>query len=333
VTDIAQHHGTAALTLEEIETTRQRLGDQIVETPVHRWRGPEISALMGHETQVMLKLELFQYAGSFKVRGALNNIMQLTNAQLERGVTAVSSGNHAVATSYAAKTLGTNAKVVMMRGASAYRMALCESHGAQLVVADNVHEAFERVAEFENAEGRYFVHPFEGRTTALGSATLGMELCRQLPDLDAVIISIGGGGLCGGMSSAIKLLSPGTKVYGVEPKGADSMHRSFAAGTPMAIEKGATIADSLNAPHAAPFTFELCRQNVDDLVRVSDNDIRRAMRLMFREMKLAVEPAAAAATAALCGPLAERLRGQKIGVLVCGTNTDVRTLANHLEES
>ncbi|MBW8296052.1 threonine/serine dehydratase [Sphingopyxis sp.] len=322
----------AKLSLDEIEATRQRLGDHIIETPVYRWQGPEISALVGQDTQVMLKLELLQYAGSFKVRGALNNIMQLSGAQRKRGVTAVSSGNHAVATSYAAKTLSTNAKVVMMRGASTFRMALCKSHGAELVIADNVHQAFERVAEFERDEGRYFVHPFEGRTTALGSATLGMELCQQVRDLDAVIISIGGGGLCGGMSSAIKLLSPSTKIYGVEPDGADSMHRSFAAGRAMPIEQGATIADSLNAPYAAPFTFSLCQQNVDTLIKVSDADIRRTMRLMFREMKLAVEPAAAAAAAALCGPLAEPLRGQKVGVLVCGTNTDIETLAAHLRE-
>lgn len=321
------------LTASEIEETRARLDGHIAETPVHRWRGPDLEAILGDRTQAILKLELFQLAGSFKLRGALNNIMQLSPEELARGVTAVSSGNHAVATSYAARLMGTPAKVVMMRGANPFRMAQCRKHGAELIVADNVTQAFEIANEIQDKEGRYFVHPFEGRRTALGSATLGLEFCRQAPGLDAVIIAIGGGGLCGGMSAATKIFSPGTRVYGVEPEGSDAMHRSFAAGAVASTVSPSTIADSLNAPYSATFTLGLCRDNVDALVKVSDGEMRAAMRLLFEEMKLAVEPAAAAATAALLGPLRAELEGKRVGILVCGTNTDIDTLATHLRES
>jgi len=140
-----------------------------------------------------------------------------------------------------------------------------------------------------------------------------------------VIIPIGGGGLCGGMAAAIKQIKPSCQVFGVEPEGADSMARSFRAGTPQSIDKVRTIADSLGAPYALPYSFELCHHFVDDLVLIDDEAMRRAMGLLFSSMKLAVEPAGAAATAALCGPLRERLRGQRVGVIVCGANIDLET--------
>jgi threonine dehydratase len=151
---------------------------------------------------------------------------------------------------------------------------------------------------------------------------VGLELARQVPALDAVIVPIGGGGLCAGVSCAIKALQPGCRVYGVEPEGADTMHRSFAAGSPQAIERVTTIADSLGAPYAQPYSFGLCRRYVDELVKIDDEAMRRAMGLLFAEMKLAVEPAGAAATAALIGPLGGRLRGKRTAVIVCGTNID-----------
>jgi threonine dehydratase len=177
------------------------------------------------------------------------------------------------------------------------------------------------------------VHPFEGRLTVLGTATLGFEFCQQLPDLDAVIIPIGGGGLCAGVATAVKWMQPDCQVFGVEPEGADSMHRSFAAGKPVAIDKVRTIADSLGAPYATPYTFALCQRYVDELVLISDEDMRRAMALIFRGVKLAVEPAGAAATAALSGPLRERLRGKRVGVIVCGTNIDAASFAKLVESA
>jgi len=142
-----------------------------------------------------------------------------------------------------------------------------------------------------------------------------------------VIVPIGGGGLCAGVASAVKQLSPRTQVFGVEPEGADTMHRSFRSGRPEAIDKVHTIADSLGAPHAAPYSFALCRRYVDELVLVDDDQIRAAMRLLFRAAKLAVEPAGAASTAALCGPLRIKLQGKRVGLIVCGANIDAATFA------
>ena len=150
--------------------------------------------------------------------------------------------------------------------------------------------------------------------------------------LDAVIVPIGGGGLCAGIASAIKVIWPHCAVHGVEPTGADSMRRSFEAGEPRSIERVATIADSLGAPYAAPLTFELCRRNVDALHLVTDEELRAAMRLMLREAKLAVEPAGAAAMAALLGPLRHQLRGRRVGLIVCGSNIDAARYAQLISE-
>ncbi|HET7586691.1 MAG TPA: threonine/serine dehydratase [Gammaproteobacteria bacterium] len=315
----------ATPTPDDIRAARERLGDRIRQTPVWQWRGRAIEKAVGAGTEVILKMELFQYAGTFKPRGALLNAMAMSDDARERGVTAVSAGNHAVATSFAAQALGTSAKVVMPKSANPARQALCRAYGAELVLVDDVHQAFDEVRRIESEEGRTFIHPFEGELTILGTATVGYEWCSQVENLDAVIVPIGGGGLCAGISTAVKQIQPNCQVFGVEPEGADTMHRSFAAGSPQEAGPINTIADSLAAPHAAPYSFELCRRFVDDLVKISDDDMRRAMGLLFADMKLAVEPACAAATAALCGPLRERLADKRVGVILCGTNIDMAT--------
>ena len=313
------------LPLEEIRDTRRRLGDWVTRTPVHAWRSMRIEAYLGEAAEVWLKLELLQRTGTFKPRGALSNLLDLDERTLERGVTAVSAGNHAIATAYAARTLGTSAKVVMIRTANPFRVEQCRRYGAEVVFAESVHTAFDLVREIEREEGRFFVHPFEGLRTTLGTATVGLEWCEQVPDMDAVIVPIGGGGLCAGIATAVKHLQPACQVFGVEPEGADTMHRSFAAGKAVAIERVNTIADSLAAPHAAPFSFALCHRHVDELVKITDDDMRGAMRLIFEELKFAVEPACAAATAALLGPLRERLAGRRVGVILCGSNIDLES--------
>jgi threonine dehydratase len=318
-------------TLEAVRAARQRLGDRVLVTPVRRWEDETVARAVP-EAEVWLKEELFQRTGSFKPRGALTVMLDLSPEALARGVVTVSAGNHAMATAYAARTLGVSAKVVMPRTASPFRVQKSREYGADVQLMENVHEAFARVQEIVEAEGRTFVHPFEGPLTARGTATLGLELMDQVADLDAVIVPIGGGGLCAGVAAAVKQLRPQTLVFGVEPEGADSMHRSFAAGSPQAIDAVRTIADSLGAPHAAPYSFELCRRFVDELVLVSDDELRRAMALLFASAKLAVEPAGAASTAALLGPLRERLRGREVGLIVCGANIDPASYARHLQD-
>jgi threonine dehydratase len=300
---------------------------------VRHWQDPALEAIVGAETHVCLKEELFQRTGSFKPRGALANMLDLSPDVLARGVVAVSAGNHAMAVGYAAKVLGTTAKVVMPDNANPFRVERCRRSGAEVELAEDVHRAFERVREIEAAEGRTLVHPFEGPLTAMGTATVGLELTRQVADLEAVVVPIGGGGLCAGVASAVKQAQPACQVFGVEPEGADSMKRSFAAGSPQSIDAVRTIADSLGAPYAAPYSFALCRQFVDEVVLVDDDALRRAMRLLFESAKLAVEPAGAAATAALCGPLLARLRGKRVGLIVCGANIDVATFSRHLADA
>lgn len=320
-------HMTAYPTPADFERARDAIGDSVIETPVFRWDSPEITDAVAPGTDVILKLELFQRSGTFKPRGAIVNALRLDAQQRRRGITAVSAGNHAIAAAYAARVIGTSAKVVMLAGASAVRRARCEAHGAEVVLADDAHAAFAMVEEIEREEGRTLIHPFEGEGVALGTGTLGMELQRQAGPLDAVIVPIGGGGLCAGVAAAIKQLSPDTAVYGVEPEGANTMSLSFTRGEPVTIDAVNTIADSLGAPFALPYSFGLCRRFVDDIVNVSDDALRTAMGCLFSGMKLAVEPAGAAATAALTGPLRERLAGQRVGLIVCGTNIGIADYA------
>ena len=318
-------------TVAEIQAARTALEGLIVQTPVWRWSNRDVIEQLDEKTKLFLKLELFQHTGSFKPRGALTVMRNLDSATLAKGVTAVSAGNHAIAVAFAAQLLGTTAKVVMPKTANALRVATCRAYGAEVELVEHVAMAFERVQQIQQEEDRHFVHPFEGFHTTLGTATVGLEFCAQVENLDAVIIPIGGGGLCAGMATAIKQIQPNCLVFGVEPVGADTMHRSFAAGSPQSIPSVQTIADSLGAPHAAPYSFSLCQKFVDELVLVSDDEIRHAMALLFRSMKLAVEPAGATATAALWGPLRERLRGRRVGLIVCGANIDIDTFATQVK--
>ena len=313
--------------LTDIRALQERLQTWLLYTPVTRCK--PLERHFSAATEILAKLEFLQRTGSFKARGALATVLALTPEQKARGVTAVSAGNHAIATAFAARAAETTAKVVMLRSASPIRVERCREFGAEVVLADDVHAAFDMVEEIKLREGRFFVHPFEGPEIVLGSATVGLEICQQVANFDAIVVPIGGGGLCAGISSAIKQLRPHCEVFGVEPRGADSMHRSFASGIPETLQRVTTIADSLGAPFAAPYSFGLCRDNVDDLVLVSDDELRAAMGLLFRDMKIAVEPACAASTAALCGPLRKRLEGRKVVLIMCGSNVDWRTWESH----
>ena len=316
------------LTLAEIRAARDRLGERIRRTPVMPLEGLAVEAAFVPGTQALLKLELFQYTGSFKARGALVNALALDEDQRRRGICAISAGNHAIAAAFAARSVGASAKVVMKEGANAFRVAECRRYGGDIVFEADFHAAFRRVEEIRLHEGRTLIHPFEGLGTATGTATLGLEFIEQAPDLDAVIVPVGGGGLAAGLATAIRLVKPDCRVFGVEPFGADTMYRSFVAGSPQGIEKIDTIADSLGAPYALPISFALCQASLEEVVRIQDAEMLAAMRFLFQHARLAVEPAGAAATAALLGPLRERLAGLRVGLIVCGSNIAAEAYAH-----
>jgi threonine dehydratase len=315
--------------IDEIRSLRDRLTAKTLCTPVVRCAA--IENILGKGTEVFAKLEFLQRTGTFKARGALATLQSLSADEHKNGVTAVSAGNHAIATAFAAQATGTTAKVVMTRSANPFRVAACQSYGAEIVLADDVHQAFELAHEIRDKEGRFFVHPFEGVSVALGTGTVGLEICEQIDTFDAIVIPVGGGGLIGGISNAVKQLRPDVEVIGVEPEGADSMHRSFASGKPESIEKVMTIADSLRAPFAMPYSFALARQNVDRLAMVDDLQIRKAMGLLFGSMSIAVEPACATSTAALLGPLRESLRDKRVVLIMCGSNIDWATFSQQAD--
>ncbi len=318
-----------APTIDDIIALRDSLGSTIRRTPLLRCAG--IEDALGNGTVVHGKLEFLQRTGTFKARGAFAIVNCLSAKQKKIGVTAVSAGNHAIATAFAARAAGTSAKVVMLSSANPARIDACRAFGGEVVLADDVHKAFALAEQIQEDEGRFFVHPFEGPDIATGTGMIGLEIHEQCEAFDAVVVSIGGGGLIGGVANAIKQLRPDCELIGVEPAGADSMHRSFAAGKAQAIEKVTTIADSLGAPFVTPYTYALCRRNVDHLTTVSDASIRESMGFLFRSMKLAVEPACAASTAALLGPLRERLSGRNVVLIMCGSNIDWQTFSEQAE--
>ena len=317
--------------LADIRATQALLAPHLVRTPTIAWSSPTLARLLGDQAKLFLKLELFQITGTFKARGALTWALSLSPEQRARGITAVSAGNHAIAAAFAAKAINAPAKIVVLKTANPLRLAMARDLGADIRIAEEGAEGFAIADRLVKEEGLTFIHPFDGPNVARGTGTLGAEIADDVPDLDAVVVAVGGGGLASGMARAIKLLQPNCKVYGVEPVGAPSMRRSFDQGAPVKLDRIDTIADSLAPPMSLPFSFELARAHMDDIVLVEDDAMCAAMAVLQAEAKLAVEPAAAAATAAAMGPLRDRLAGKRVCFVVCGANIDAETYGRLLE--
>ena len=314
----------SALTLDAMRDRAEDLEGDVIRTPVVGLNSPALQRALG-DARLSMKLECFQHTGTFKARGALSVMRTLDDEALARGITAASAGNHAIAAGWAAKRVGTSAKVVMQSNANPYRVELARATGAELVMKAPGAETFAEAERLVAEEGRTFVHPFEGLHTSLGTAGIALEFLQDEPDLDAIVVSVGGGGLISGIAAAVKAVRPACKVYGVEPEGANSMSQSLLAGEPVTIPKFDTIADSLAPPMALPFVHALCSAFVDDMVTVSDDQICAGMVVLQQDAKLAVEPAAGAVLAGALGPLRARLQGQKVGLVICGANIDVQT--------
>ncbi|MFZ6658064.1 threonine ammonia-lyase [Undibacterium sp. TJN19] len=317
--------------LADIQLTAARLSNQVLHTPVWHWQAGNALNKLAAGTEVWLKLELFQKTGTFKLRGALNCISPMNPAARQRGVVAVSAGNHAMAVAYAARLAGVSCKVVLPRHASPTRINACRQDGAEVILEVDMHTAFALGQRIVEKEQRTMIHPYDGPLTALGTATVGLELMQQIEQLDAVIVPIGGGGLCAGIASAVKQLAPHCAVYGVEPYGADAMYRSFQSGQAEKLKIVDSVADSLCAPYVMDYSFRVCQRFVDEIVRVTDDEICAAMVDLYHDVKLVAEPAAAVATAGLFGPLRDQLAGKRVAVIVCGSNVDPGRYAALLE--
>ena len=309
--------------LAQVRATAEKLKPYIRHTPTFHWSGATVASRLGADTELFLKLELFQRTGTFKARGAVNNVLALAPDQRARGITAISSGNHAIAAAYAARCVGADAKVVMQASANPARIRIARSLGAEILMVKDGTTGFEMVEQIVAEEGRAFIHPFEGFGVTAGTATCGLELHEALTELDAVVVAVGAGGLCSGVGTITRLLRPDCKVYGVEPAGAAVMKKSLEAGSPQRLTELSTIADSLAPPFTTDYCFAMCRRALDDVVLVTDDELAAAAAILFEHMKLAVEPAGAATTAAAFGPLADRLRGKRAALIVCGSNIDI----------
>ena len=304
------------VSLTDIHRARATIGDRLVRTPLVR------SIFLSAETgaRVYLKLELFQQTGSFKPRGVLNALESLTPDERARGVISISAGNHAQALAWAARAIGISSTIVMPITAVRAKVDATRAFGGEVIQTDG--DLLSTMQQVQRERGSTFVHPFDDPVVIAGAATLGLEIMDDVPDVDVVIAGCGGGGLLSGVSSAVKLSRPGTRVIGVEPRGADAMRQSLARGEPVRLTKLDTIADGLAAPFAGVHTLAHVKAFVDDVVLVTDDAILDAMRALMRRARILPEPAGAAATAALLGGLADVKAGERVVVVVSGGNAD-----------
>jgi threonine dehydratase len=315
-------------TLASIRAARERIADRVHRTPLLSATrlGARTGAGLAH------KCESLQKTGSFKVRGALNKLALLDDAARARGVITVSAGNHAQALAWAARDAGVQCTVVMPAAASRTKVDASRGYGAEVVLhgASSI-EAFARAHELASERSLTFVHPFDDEAIMAGQGTVGLEIVEQMPDVEDVIVPIGGGGLIAGVAVAVKELRPSARVFGVEPTGAAVMRQSLDAGRPVRPEIVKTIADGLAAPMAGDLTFDVVRRYVDDVVLVTDDEIKSAMRDILLSAKLLAEGGGAAATAAV---LADRLplRGRKVVAVLSGGNVDASVIAGILRD-
>ena len=320
----------ATLDLEDIRATARRIQPYVSRTPIFcwqdRWANDQID-----DGELHLKLEFLQKTGSFKARGAINNILTRPAAERDKGVTAASAGNHAIAVAYAGQALGVSAKVVMHRGANPARVAKCRAFGAEVVLVDDMSLSFPTMEEIASQENRSIIHPFEGIRTMQGTATVGLEIAESVAALDAVIVAVGGGGLISGVGTAIKALQPSVRVIGVEPVGAAGMSQSLKLGRPLEKVSVDTIADSMGAPLHCPESFAVCQKVVDEIVLVDDDALCQSMAVAFDGLKFTLEAAGAAVLAALAGPLKDQLTGQRVAAILCGSNIDETSWLNLVE--
>ena len=300
------------MNLADVRAARERIAKHVVVTPTVVRDG------------VGYKLEFLQHTGSFKPRGAFNAALQLSEAERSQGVVAVSGGNHGLAVAFVAKKLGIPATVVMPKTTPPFVVERAQADGAQVVLTETIAEGFARVDELAR-DGLTLLHPFDDDRVIAGQGTIGLEMLEQMPALETVVISIGGGGLLVGIASVLKQLKPGVTVIGVETKGADAMHRALEAGKPVLLDGITSIARTLGAPAVAQRTLDGVRAYVDAVVVVDDRAAVVAIVELQESLGVLVEPAASCTLAAVRLGLVPK--SEQTLLLLCGSNVRLDEVA------
>jgi threonine dehydratase len=311
------------LDLADVEAARERIAGRVHRTPL--FSATSLGALFGVELSV--KAELFQKTGSFKPRGVFNKLLQLPRSDLARGLVSISAGNHAAALAYGARAVGAEATIVMPSGALRSKIEATRSYGGEVVLTDG--DLMEECLRIQETRGSTLVHPFDDPDVIAGQGTVGLEILEDAPDVEAIVVPVGGGGLISGIAASVKLQRPEVQVIGVEPATADAMSRSLAEGRPVSIGHPVTVADGLAAPFAGEHTLRHVRRFVDRMVRVNDEAIVAALELVFQRTKLAAEPSGAAGIAALAGHL-DLGAGTRVVCVISGGNLDLGRLRDML---
>ena len=309
------------LTLDKVYHAAFVLKNVIRETDLIR--APKIN----REAEIYLKTENLQNTGSFKLRGAYYKISQLSEEEKAKGVIACSAGNHAQGVALAAQQSGIPAIICIPDGAPISKVENTKSYGARVELVKGVYDdAYRRACELQQETGCTFIHPFDDPDVIAGQGTIGLELLNQLPDMDAVIVPVGGGGLISGVAFAIKSLNPNVKVYGVQAAGAPSMAHALEKGEPEALDRVSTFADGIAVKCPGDLTFALTQKYVDGVVTVTDDEIATAVLTLIEEQKLIAEGAGAVAVAAAMFNKVD-VKGKKVVCLVSGGNNDVTILS------
>ncbi|MGB3329508.1 MAG: threonine/serine dehydratase [Thermomicrobiales bacterium] len=306
------------VTLDDVEAARTRVMPHLHRTPLLS------SATLGRmsKTDLWLKAETFQRTGSFKARGALNALLQMTDEERQRGVITLSAGNHGAALAFAAAQTGTRAVVFVPETAVPTKIEAIRGYGAECRFAPTMEGLFAAMDAYRQEQGLTYIPPFAHPDIIAGQGIVGLEILEDLPEVEAVVVPVGGGGLISGIALAIKAMRPQVRIVGVEPTGAAIVSRSLAAGSPLQDAAPKSIADGLCAPFAAPLTQSIIGQYVDDLVLVSDDEIAQALGLILERCKILVEPSGAAGVAALLAGKAGVAPGAKTVAILSGGNID-----------
>jgi threonine dehydratase len=305
------------------EDARARIAGSIHRTPLVR--SATLSLRLGAPTY--LKCENLQKTGAFKVRGALHRLLRLSDEERARGVVTISAGNHAQAVAWAARTAGVEAVVVMPEGASPAKVAASREYGAEIILHGDAKAAFARAFELADERGLRFVHPFDDEEVVAGHGSCALEIVEELPDVGAIVVPVGGGGLVSGIAAATAVTAPEVSVWGVEPEGASAMRRSLEEGRPVHLDRVDTVADGLAAPMAGELNYRLIARHARDVVTVSDAQIVEAMMVLLERTKLLVEPAGAAGLAALLSGAVPLAPDTPVAVVLSGGNVDLELLA------